>query len=636
VHGGKKSLAVTFTSGWSGLQIGYHGANLDVSTYDTLRFWIQGGSKGGQKILVQIGSISQTVTLRANTWQQIDISLLPLGSPRTLYSIAWFNNTAGRQGIFYIDDVTLVNRGTATATPSPTSTPPASGLALSVDAAAGLHPISPNIYGMNYASESIAADLHLPLRRWGGNSTSRFNWQNDTTNTGSDWYFENVPEETGAADKFVQQNVRTGTQSLLTVPLIGWVAKSRPAGHPYDCGFKVSKYGSQQGADLQWDPNCGNGILTSGANVTGNNPADTSVAIPAGFISGWVKHLTTLFGTAAKGGVMFYNLDNEPMLWNSTHRDVHPGATSYDELRDRTFTYAAEVKAADPTAKTLGPVVWGWCAYFYSAVDGCSPGADRKAHGNLDFIEWYLQQMRNYQQQHGVRLLDYLDVHIYPQIDGVFADAPGSADVQAKRLRSTRQLWDTTYVHEGWIAQPVYLIPRMKTWVANDYPGTLTAITEYNWGALGTMNGALAQADLLGIFGREGLDLATLWAPPTDPSAPGIFAFRMYRNYDGQGGAFGETSLKAASADQDKLAIYAARRSKDGAMTVIIINKTGQAQAGALSFNNFKPGIAAQVFRYSLSNLSAIVLQPSQVVTPTGFSATYPANSITLLVIPAA
>ena len=68
----------------------------------------------------------------------------------------------------------------------------------------------------------------------------------------------------------------------------------------------------------------------------------------------------------------------------------------------------------------------------------------------------------------------------------------------------------------GWL-QPtnniLMLIPRMKGWVASYYPGTKIGITEYNWGAEGYINGATAQADILGIFGREGLDLATRWTP---------------------------------------------------------------------------------------------------------------------------
>ena len=100
--------------------------------------------------------------------------------------------------------------------------------------------------------------------------------------------------------------------------------------------------------------------------------------------------------------------------------------------------------------------------------------------------------------------------------------------------------------------EPPYLIPRMKQWVANDYPGTKTAITEYNWGALNDITGAIAQADLLGIFGREGLDLATIWAPQIRillqaPPDPGVFAFKMYLNYDGNGSQFGETSVSATT-----------------------------------------------------------------------------------------
>ncbi|MEZ4616921.1 MAG: hypothetical protein R2867_15650 [Caldilineaceae bacterium] len=95
----------------------------------------------------------------------------------------------------------------------------------------------------------------------------------------------------------------------------------------------------------------------------------------------------------------------------------------------------------------------------------------------------------------------------------------------------------------------VRLIPRMREWVVANYPGTKLAITEYNWGALDHINGALAQADVLGIFGREGLDMALLFDSPysTDgkftADGPGAYAFRIYRNYDGVGSKFGETSV---------------------------------------------------------------------------------------------
>jgi hypothetical protein len=250
-----------------------------------------------------------------------------------------------------------------------------------------------------------------------------------------------------------------------------------------------------------------------------------------------------------------------------------------------------------------------------------------------------LQQMKAYQDAHSLRILDYLDVHYYPQASGVALSSAGSTATQQLRLRSTRALWDPTYEDESWIADVsegpyVRLIPRMKEWVAANYPGTKLAITEYNWGALDHINGALTQAEVLGIFGREGLDLATLWGPP-DADQPGAFAFRMYRNYDGAGSAFGEASVHAASADQEKLSIYAARRSSDGALTLVVINKTATPLTSELTLSNFAPASWAQVYRYSATNLAAIVQAADQAVSAAGFSAAFPANSITLFIIPA-
>ena len=543
--------------------------------------------------------------------------------------------------MFYLDDVALVG---GTATPTPTSAPGV-GPALTIDTGAGLHRISPDIYGMNYANEGLATDLRLPVRRWGGNSTSRYSWQNDTTNTGSDWYFENIPQDNpnpsalpngSTADLFVEQDRRTGTRTLMTVPLIGWTSRRRVASHPYDCGFAVSKYGTQQSVD-PWDTNCGNGLRTDGGAITGNDPLDTSTAITPDFVRAWVQHLVGRYGSAAAGGVPYYDLDNEPMLWNSTHRDVHSQPTTYDELRDRTVAYGAAVKSADPTAQTLGPAEWGWTGYFWSALDAAGTSdwwnhpADRLAHGNVPFVEWYLQQMRTYEQQHGTRILDYCDEHFYP--DSVALAPTGDAAIRALRLRSTRLLWDRSYTEESWIAQPVYMIPRMHEWVAADYPGTKLAISEYNWGALDSMNGALAQADVLGIFGREGLDLATLWGPPASTD-PGAFAFRMYRNADGAGHGFGEGGVQAASADERSLAAYAAVRDLDGALTVMVINKTAADLSTTVTIRSFAPAPAAAVYRYSGADLTAIVRTPDQSLGANTFTATFPASSITLLVVP--
>ena len=631
VHAGSSSIAITFNAAWAGLYL-HASSAIDTSGYDKLSFWIHGGAGNGRSLrLVANGSAWVPVTAQSGSWTQIIIPLSDLGSPASISDLYWQDTTNGSQPVFYLDDIVLI----ASSEPPPPSTGPD----LTINAASGRHAISPDIYGMNYADEDLASELRLPVRRWGGNSTSRYNWQNDTYNTGSDWYFENIPADNpdpgslpngSSADRFVEQDRRTGTKTLLTVPMMGWVAKRRLGSHPYDCGFKVSVYGAQQSVDT-WDPNCGNGVSAGGTKITGNDPTDTSVAVGPAFVSSWISHLIGRYGIASNGGVAYYNLDNEPMLWNSTHRDVHPQGTTYDEMRDRTYLYAAGIKATDPTAKTLGPVLWGWCAYFYSADDGCATGVDYSSHGNTYFLPWYLQQMKVYEQQHGVRILDYLDLHNYPQASGVALGSAGNAATQALRLRSTRSLWDATYVDESWIGEAVRLIPRMRDWVNTYYPGTKIAITEYNWGGLESINGALSQADVLGIFGREGVDLATLWGPPT-ATEPGSFAFRIYRNYDGAGHGFGGISLQASSADQSKLSIYAAERSSDNAFTVVVINKTSSVLTSTVTLIGSSP-TSAKIYRYSSVNLSAIEHLADLAISGNSFSYPFSANSITLFIM---
>jgi Glycoside hydrolase family 44 len=640
VHAGSHSIAITYTAGDGGLYL-HANSSLYGPNYSALRFWIRGtGSNEHLGVTIydtpnHYGPIVP-VTATAGSWTPYTISLSSLGSPNSISGIVWQDSTGHSQPVFYLDDIALIAK------------PITIALALSVDAQSGVHPISPYIYGMNFVTEPLAAELQLPVDRWGGNSTTRYNYLNDVSNTANDWYFENIPQDDplppnlpdgSASDQFIEKDRRTGTQTLLTIPMIGWTAKSHySGGHPYDCGYSTSKYGPQQSVD-PWQTNCGNGITASSSQpITTNNPADTSTAINHTFVQNWINYLKGKYGSASNGGVLFYDLDNEPMLWGDTHRDVHPNPTSYDEMLTRTIEYAAAIKATDPNAQTLGPAEWGWTGYFYSALDVAAGGSwwdtrpDRRAHGDIPFTDWYLQQMKAYEQTHGQRLLDYLDLHFYPQANGVSLSPAGDANTQALRLRSTRSLWDPAYVDESWIGEAIYMIPRMKQWVADNYPGTKIAISEYNWGALDDLNGALAQADVLGIFGREGLDLATLWAPPA-PSDPGAYAFRLYRNYDGQHRLFGELSVSAASTDQDQLSIYAARRGFDNALTLMLINKSTDVLTVPLTLSNYNPQSSAQVYRYSGSNLNSIVHLPDIGVSSTGFTATYPASSITLIIM---
>jgi len=647
VHNGSAAFAVTYDAGWGAFYLHTDEFRM-TNEYDLLRFWIHGGDAGGQRTRVVLAdestsflAESKEVVAQADTWTLVEIKLADLGMPRQISGIVWQDATGNPQPTFYIDDLALVDLDLP-----PTPTPaPVAGPLLSVNLQAAGHPINPDIYGINYADEALATVLNLPVRRWGGNATTRYNWQNDTTNRASDWFFENIPEENedpstlpdgSAADRFIEQDLRTGTKTVMTMPMIGWTAKSRE----FSCGFSVAQYGPQQQTD-SWQPDCGNGLDANGDPLTGNDPTDTSMAIDPSFVQEWMTHLIARFGTAAEGGVAYYNLDNEPMLWHHTHRDIHPEPVGYDELRDLTYAYAAAIKEIDPTAQTLGPAEWGWTAYFFSALDSAAgdnwwnKAPDRADHDDLPLTVWYLQQMALYEKEHGVRILDYLDLHYYPQASGVALAPLGDTATRALRLRSTRSLWDATYQDESWIDEPVRLIPLMREWVDEYYPGTKLAIGEYNWGALDHMNGALAQADVLGIFGREGLDMALLWAA-LEVDDPFAFAFRMYRNYDGANSIFGDSSLQATSKDQEKLAIYAAQRSSDSAVTLMVINKSNDALISKLTLQGLNGPTTAQVFRYGVDDVTTIQTLPDQAVTGTGWQATFPAQSITLFVLPPA
>jgi hypothetical protein len=511
---------------------------------------------------------------------------------------------------------------------------------LTVDATAGAHPISPLIYGMNSygVDQSLATELRIPIERWGGDATTRYNWQQDSSNSGSDWYFMSGsgvanPTPSAGPDALERKDQATGGTTDMTIPVIPWINSSSAA----NCSFPTTVYGPQQAVD-PYLPTCGNGLTTAAQPITDTDIGRNNTANSPAFEAAWVQHLVQTFGTAAEGGVDVYQLDNEPSGWNNTHRDVHPAQTGWDELINLSEQYAAAIKGADPTAAIDGPGDFGWPAYF----DDGAPGDNKASHGGqLWQAQYYLQQMAHYQQQHGTRLLDYFDEHYYPTtptgLTGCIALCEeGDSATQTARLEATRSLWDPTFVENDWIGQyygDIDLIPRMKSWINQYYPGTKTAITEYNFGALDSMNGALAQADALGIFGAQGLDMADLWSPPST-SQPGAFTFRMYRDYDGKGSGFGDTSVPAESSDQSQLSVYGATRHSDGALTVMVVNKTGVDLTSPLAIANFSGAAAAQAYTYDAANPTAIVQQPNAAVTNGTITRDYSADSITLLVIP--
>jgi hypothetical protein len=632
VHGGTDSISVTSTN-YQALYL--HHAAQDATQFTNITFWVNGGATGGQVVLVQATSNGIPITavalaaLPVNSWRQQTISLAALGVAKTAsFDGFWIQvQNSGASPTFYVDDVTLV-------------AVPSAPVVVTVNAQLNAHPISPMVYGTAFASSNQVADLNFTMDRSGGNNETRYNWQINAHNLDADYYFESYPDSSATpgatADAFVAGAIVGGAQPMITIPMIGWAPKLG-AGRSINPSYSVAKYGAQTSVD-PYHTDCGNGVSTNSVTHTTsliitNDPNDANVPVDSTFEQGYVQHLIGNWGNSTNGGVKFYLMDNEHSLWQSTHRDIHPIGPTMQEIYNDIVTYAGMVKSNDPDALVCGPEEWGWPGYFNSGYDIQNPGGtDRAANGGMDYMPWLLNQLHQHDTNTGIRLLDFFTLHCYPQEGNVGTSATDASTV-ALRNQSTRQFWDTNYVDPSWINSIIMLIPRMKTWVTNYYPGTKIGITEYNWGAEPDISGATAQADLLGIFGRENLDLATRWTTP-DASTPTYKAMKIYRNYDGNKSTFGDTSVSATGPNPDYVSSFAAVRSSDGALTIMAINKQiGSNTPATFVTTNFLPGGTAQVWQLTSANTISRLSDIS--FTGGTFSNTLPAQSVTLFVLPA-
>jgi hypothetical protein len=445
------------------------------------------------------------------------------------------------------------------------------------------HSVKDGIYGTCGLPRAKLVEYTIPITRWGGNPSTRYNWKLNVDNGAADWFFKNRgrlisrPEDTGYL-KHIRDNQATGATTYQTVPMIGWVAKDD---HSY--GFSVKKYGKQRGHEPGF-ADVGNGIRPDGSFVKGNDPRDTSVPAPPEFIGEAVRLVVRHAGRAdapGKPGVKYWALDNEPMIWHATHRDVFPKPLSYDELWERTIRYAEAIKKADPSAKVAGFCSWGWTDLFYSAADAGKDNyatrPDYHKHGKMPLCEWFVKKCGDYKRAKGRPLIDVLDVHWYPQAQvkgqGPYLGKGMVPELNALRLRTTRDLWDDKYQQESWIRSdphsPVALLPRVKAWVAKHNPGMEICLGEYNFGGADNVTGGLAQAEVFGVLARERIDLAFIWYAPEGTQE---LAWKLFRNHDGKGGRFGDHFLPSRSSHAN-LSVFAARRSADGAVTLALVNK---------------------------------------------------------------
>jgi hypothetical protein len=284
------------------------------------------------------------------------------------------------------------------------------------------------------------------------------------------------------------------------------------------------------------------------------------------------------FGPGNPGPIRGYSLDNEPALWSHTHPRIYPDQVTVADLLRRSEEAAAMVKEIDPGAEVFGPALYGY--YGFVALQDAPDWWSIKRQGGYDwFIDAYLDRMRQASERHGVRLLDVLDLHWYPEARGtdriVFGGASETtAENVAARLQAPLSLWHPEYREDSWITRdflrgPIALIPALRESIDRYYPGTHLGFTEWAYGGENHISGGLAVADVLGVFGRFDVYYATYWGG-------GRFAaggYELYRLPDHPEYTYGDRNLELENPDPYTQSAYAAL-DEEGRIHVVLINKT--------------------------------------------------------------
>lgn len=453
--------------------------------------------------------------------------------------------------------------------------------------------ISPYIYGTNDNLPGVP----FTLRRQGGNRMTGYNWETNASNAGADYFHQSddyltwKDGITGAAGnvpglvmtRFQDQNLAASVSySIVTLPMAGYVAADKD-------NRRLTA------ADAAPSPRW-NAVVNQKPTAFSATPDLTDGKV---YTDEMINLLVTRYGPASGAtGIKAYSLDNEPDLWsagkttngavdlydNATHPLLHPAKPLCAELITRSVDLAKTVKRMDPSAETFGFVSYGFSGYrdFQSATDW----ATEKTKGNYTwFVDYYLDQMKQASTTAGRRLLDVLDLHNYSEAmgggyrinDGSYSDY-SNVEWNKARMQAPRTFWDATYTENSWIGQwnKSYLpwLPKIQQSIDTFYPGTKLAFTEYAFGGEGHVSGGIAQADILGIFGRYGIYAAALWPWGSDHTYTAA-AFNLYLNYDGHGGHFGDTVVKAATSDVATATVYAARDSTNPrSLHVVLLNKS--------------------------------------------------------------
>jgi hypothetical protein len=544
--------------------------------------------------------------------------------------------------------------------------------------------VSPYIYGINGFGNYVKQATKWGLIRQGGNAYTAWNWASNYGNSGADYCFWQGQEGGGASvagailqggDSLPNAQAK-GEAYLTTIPILEHVSA------------EVSNNTGINNLCPQTASNCNGGTTTSTTVNSGNldfvstDPNSTAfvannAAKPGGsyctcpgpgcgtgctvaqtgpvYADELANFLHVNYG-AASAPPIFLMLDNEPNYWGSTHPELWPytgtlpceaATVLYDDIVSRDKAFATALKTAWAGAQVVGPVV-AQDGVIYAHSYASDP------HAGTEFADYYLQQMAAASTTFGKPLIDVFDVHYYNDVTTdptqcmqnprMFWD-PGYTSLSASATDTIDFGWSglNNYFDTSWY--PRMVIPRLLGKIASAYPAGGTAapelsFSEYNSGCETVIAGGVAEADNLGIFGREGVFSATSW--PLQASATTnylVAAFDAYRNYDGNGAVVGDTSVSALTSNTEGTSVYAfAHSTLPAALDLVILNKATASTTVSIVIDH-APALST-VAAYNLVDGSPAVVAvtgAAPTVTCSGgtcaLAYAMPATSVTTLVL---
>ena len=456
--------------------------------------------------------------------------------------------------------------------------------------------ISPYIYGRNNSlSDSPSSPTSSKtwqlykdagvtfFRESGGNNSTKYNWRKKLSSH-PDWYNNVYAHDWDYAAQSLQANMPEA-KGMWAFQLLGYVAKTSAYNFD-DWNYNHS----------QWTPDVNKNWCGGGGPGKGDGdpntyletwPADSTVKI----LSQWFDKLGL-----SKDQFQYWNMDNEPECWSSTHNDIMPKAIPAEDFIQRYVAVATEARTLFPNIKIVGPVFtneWFW----YNWQNGDAVSDPQNPSKKYAWVEYFIKRIAEEQQRTGLRLLDVLDFHFYPDY---------SRDIT---LQLHRVFYDTTYDYPGangckrvsgsWDGSVTkeYIFKRSNDWL-NQYMGANNGVT-MGLSEMGSLYAedpnvvAVCYASLLGTFAENNVELFSPWEWDTGQWE----VLHLFTHYTGT------IAVGSTSSQNNTVSAYSSVNAAKDTLSIVLVNRDiVNSQPVSVQLKNVSIPVG-KVSCYQLSNL---------------------------------